>query len=488
MKYSLTITTLLVSFLLLQRVYCLGNEAVKTNPLYYSNSDVSEFKSDSNFDMSELSTEEEAIFEFTFYFKTSNVDFDVNYMTNLESLKELDALFESAKLDSSINKIDIQTSASPDGKYSYNIYLAQKRATSVKTVLAARYPALDESVIQINAYVLSWSELADIIESDLNLPNKILTLQTLKLDQDSGVVERKLKQINGGLSWRYILNNYSSYLRGSTISIHMPAKFLQKQPVVDTLDIAATLVDIDTQVAVSAADSLAVTPLYTPLIPLEPSLSVDSEGDSLSVVSVNSDGKAKKIRKPRTPRVRSNSLFAFKTNYLFNALTLVNLEVEVPIGNRWSVSGEWVFPWWTFDNGTPQSGRDRLQVSSINLEGRYWFGNRTTRPIMTGLFGGVYVGGGVFDVESNALGYQGEVPVIVGISGGYAHTINKRGSLRMEYSIGVGYVYGDFIKYKTHFVPDEGWRPVRHDKGSFSWLGPTKAKISLVWMLNRKRK
>lgn len=26
-----------------------------------------------------------------------------------------------------------------------------------------------------------------------------------------------------------------------------------------------------------------------------------------------------------------------------------NIEIEVPIGKRWSINGEYMFPWWLFD-------------------------------------------------------------------------------------------------------------------------------------------
>ena len=39
-------------------------------------------------------------------------------------------------------------------------------------------------------------------------------------------------------------------------------------------------------------------------------------------------------------------LFAAKTNLLFDAMTVLNVEVEVPIRKHWSIAGEWIFPWW----------------------------------------------------------------------------------------------------------------------------------------------
>ena len=188
---------------------------------------------------------------------------------------------------------------------------------------------------------------------------------------------------------------------------------------------------------------------------------------------------------------------AIKTNLLFDAASLINAELEIPIGNHWSIAGEFVFPWWTQDNGKADSKRNRLQLYNINLEGKYWFGNRTNKPQMTGWFAGVYAGAGLYDIEYKAKGYQGEFFIMGGLSGGYAHTINKKGNLRMEYSLGVGYMQTDYRYYESHY--DESydspenpesphWHPVRQNTSRFTWIGPTKLKVSLVWMINAKRK
>ena len=183
------------------------------------------------------------------------------------------------------------------------------------------------------------------------------------------------------------------------------------------------------------------------------------------------------------PPRESKPLFALKTNLLFDAATILNIEAEVPIGNRWSIAGEWIFPWWLAkDNGSA------LQVLSGNLEGKYWFGSdekRAARPVMTGWFAGVYAGGGLYDLQLNNNGYQGEFYIAAGLSAGYAHTINKKGNLRMEYSLGLGYMKTDYRYYEGM---ENNEYLVWQYNGSYTWIGPTKAKVSLVWMLNTNKK
>ena len=171
-------------------------------------------------------------------------------------------------------------------------------------------------------------------------------------------------------------------------------------------------------------------------------------------------------------------LLALKTNLLYDVLLIPNIEIEVPIGNRWSLAGEWIFPWWvTKDNG------NALQILSANLEAKYWFGERKSRPIMTGWFAGMYAGGGLYDLQYKNNGYQGEFYIAAGLSAGYTHTINKKGNLRMEYSLGVGYLKTDYRYYEGK--EDNKYLVWQYD-GSYTWIGPTKAKVSLVWMINTK--
>ncbi len=72
------------------------------------------------------------------------------------------------------------------------------------------------------------------------------------------------------------------------------------------------------------------------------------------------------------------------------------------------------------------------------------------------------------------------------MSGGYAHTINKRGNLRMEYSLGVGYLSTEYRCYKSEYYSGE-WHAFRDYTSKYSWVGPTKARVSLVWLLGSER-
>ena len=174
-------------------------------------------------------------------------------------------------------------------------------------------------------------------------------------------------------------------------------------------------------------------------------------------------------------------LFAVKTNLLFDAVTALNIELEKPLGNSWSLSGEYIFPWWL-----NEQRQYAFQLITANLELRRWFGDREERPRMTGWFGGLFIGGRYFDFQRGSTGYQGE-SFTIGLSGGYAHEISRDGKWRMEYALGLGLIRTNYREYFHRFGLDDEWHLIRQKSGRNTYVGPVKAKISLVRTLNIKK-
>ena len=201
--------------------------------------------------------------------------------------------------------------------------------------------------------------------------------------------------------------------------------------------------------------------------------------------------KPKELALKEEPQVgavsRQKPLFALKTNLLYDVASLVNLGLEVPLGNRFSLCAEAVFPWWKI--------RDKditVQMLEGTLEGRYWLGKRTQKKLLTGFFAGVYAGVGLFDFQLGKLsggnGVQGNFFVMGGLSAGYAHVVSN--NLRMEYSLGLGYLRSDFREYisvKDTKFGDIKALPYPWDVKRISGILPTKLQVSLVWMLSCKK-
>ena len=372
------------------------------------------------------------------------------YMSNSEVLDQIDDFLTSHKILSNRDTLTIIASSSPDGLHDYNLKLAHSRVLYLKQLLLSRYPALERVIIETDADVVDWSKCKELIKNDLKLPFRSEVIEIIDQNKSIESIGIDLKQLKNGESWQYIKKHILPKFRNAYVYIRLSVK--------------------------------------------EPSLNISLQHKTFNKLTnepLQIDRNILRdyplgIVKSCETKYSNNNHFALKTNLLFDVISIVNLELEVPIGNRFSILGGIVFPWWTFDNGQADSKRHRIQLLNANLEGRYWFGDRTKKLTMTGWFAGLYIGGGLYDFEYNAAGYQSESLLIGGVSGGYSHSINKEGSLRMEYSLGIGYMVTDYIYYQSHFAPTGEWHPMYQESGRYSLFGPTQAKISLVWMLNKR--
>ena len=176
--------------------------------------------------------------------------------------------------------------------------------------------------------------------------------------------------------------------------------------------------------------------------------------------------------------------FAVKTNTLFWVAGAPNVSIEFPIKKRWSVNADYVAPWSSsFATGL------YYQLMMANLEGRYWFGNRQERPVMTGFFAGLYAGGGYYDfmLDNTRTGVQGEFYIMAGASAGYAHSISSNDRLRLEYALGLGYIQTRYRKYHWDYF-DYVLEAPRSQVWRTSIFSPTQLKVSLVWLLFKNKK
>ena len=93
---------------------------------------------------------------------------------------------------------------------------------------------------------------------------------------------------------------------------------------------------------------------------------------------------------------------------------------------------------------------------------------------------GIYALGLTYDVEWGGRGYQAaRFGFGGGVEYGYSAPIGRR--LLLDFSLGVGFQDGEYKTYDPmdgHYV----WQSThkRH------WFGPTKAEVSLKWLLGKK--
>ena len=405
----------------------------------------------------------------TINFKQGSARLDPYAWNNMEELDRFITILRSSENILS-GKIDIMGYASPTLPEKLNDELAGKRAVAVRNYILDNVRYLRPSNFNVINGGENWDELKRLVEES-TMPGRwqvidIIENTPARIDYASNTSRKKtLMDLNGGQTWNYMLKNFFPQLRIGGVCIVYRIK--KEEPSLPA----------ETAPAVSEQPE----PVVQTQEAIEAPTPVESEIKSTEQTAFRSTDYA---RKP---------LFAVKTNLLFDAASMINFEVEVPIGKRWSVAAEWMFPWWLWEN---KQNCFQLQIGTV--EGRYWFGNRENRPQMTGWFAGVYGGYGTYDFEREKSGIQGKI-VNVGISAGYAHAINKASTLRMEYSVGVGYlqtspwlyeaqqnVHGEWELIKTVKRDIKAFAIPEHIKESDTWLLPYRAKVSLVWMINHR--
>lgn len=379
------------------------------------------------------------------YFRFDKALVDSGYLDNRHTLLRLEALFSDSALAARIDTITIVSHASPEGSQQYNFRLAHRRAVAVKGYLLWKYPYLDQKRIFIRPQGEDRSGLRELVEADTSVPDRAEVLRILNAESGKRRWDHALSALNGGNAYRYIMRHLLPRLRNAAVCTVTVREVRHPE--------------------VLMADEQAVWRMPTDNSAAQQYFESPHTQDSSVSASLRS----------------AKPLFALKTNLLFDAALMPNIELEVPIGKRWSVNGEYTFPWWLFDGD-----KYSLQILMGGLEGRYWLGRRSKRQIrdvLTGHFLGLYAGGGKYDLQWQENGYQGEFFIAAGISYGYAHKIAC--NLRLEYNIGIGMLR---TNYRHYHARDNYQTLLWQENGKYTWFGPTKAKISLVWLLNRKTK
>lgn len=464
--------------------------------------------------------------ELILHFRFDRSIVDYGYRDNKQVLNALHKIFADRLCVSRIDSVCIQAFSSPEGDAAYNRRLALRRAHAVKGYLVWKYPGLDQYRIRTAAQAESWNALREAIKNDTLLPCRKEILQILELNTTESRKEALLKKLNTGIPYQYLSRQILPRLRNASIcTVYMSTGGADSSatPGMTGNDAESPKTngqrnDDDTEIVngvrvakgaknvtggadvkdnagtgnTDVAGNAGVTgnTEITSNTGIAGSTGVTgNEGTGNTGVAgnteitnnagvVGSTGVAGGADATASGKPRRRPLFALKTNLLFDAALMPNIELEVPIGKRWSLNAEYMFPWWRINDD-----RYCLQVLMGGLEGRYWLGKRDKREVLTGHFMGLYAGGGKYDLQWNTNGYQGEFFIAAGLSYGYAHSIAR--NLRLEYNIGVGMLRTNY----RHYHARENHRTLLwQENGEYTWLGPTKLKISLVWLISRKTK
>lgn len=375
-------------------------------------------------------------------FRVGSGTLEKQYEGNSEKLDSLVGYLKEtlATEGMTLKSVEFRGSASPEGRYARNHYLSDARMASLESYVRSRVELPQGTVVR-NDRQIAWEYLAALVEtSDLAGRDEVLRIirEVPEFAEVNGTLiekrQQELMKLNGGAVWREMNRCFFGKLRNAcavvvTYRQEPPAPVVEETPqpaVRDTVEVVRK-------------DTVVVTEVV--------------EADS---------------RKP--------FYMAAKTNLLYDALLVPNIGVEFYLGKDWSLSANWMYAWWKTDK------RHRYwRTYGGELEARKWFGSKAAEKPLTGHHVGVYLQGLTYDVELGGTGYLSYFSYGAGVSYGYSLPVAKR--LNLDFVIGVGYFGGEYKEYEpidTHYV----WQATKNRH----WFGPTKAEISLVWLIGHGNK
>lgn len=371
-------------------------------------------------------------------------------------------LTESPRIDS----ITIYAYASPEGVYEHNMRLAEQRAEAAERYVLAQLAGkgdFDVSRVRICPMGENWTGLEADIENNYRRHDRERVLDILRAPVSNDTKKWRLKQLDGGYTYGYIIRRHMPGLRAAALVCVWRSR--KASPLASPLHFSVSGLDAEAM-ALPQADTMPVR--------------VPKSCDSANV----NTGPAKEATRDK------RTFIGLKTNLLYDAATVLNFAVEVPFNRNFSILYEHHCPWWLSRNN-----RYCLEFLSFGGEFRWWFRPKTReasadlvkRDALVGHFLGLYGMGGKFDIQANRkFCYQGEF-FSAGLTYGYSMPVSRR--LNMEFSISVGYAR---IPYR-HYIPTDDWELLVRDPdkaGVLHYFGPTKVEVSLVvpLLVNVKRR
>ena len=377
------------------------------------------------------------------YFRAGHRQFDPSLGENRQEIESFIAKVREAASDGSIESIVVRAYASPDGTSRANELLARRRCDAISDYIVDK-SGISPLLIHKIPEGIAWDGLLELVKETPGVPSRDAVLDILintpvwVFDADGRVIDgrkSRLMSLDRGVPYRWMGEHLFPQLRNA-VAITMQTK---------------------------ASTAPAAEPKVAEPIAEEPEPTVDQQPE-LSVPQIGTPETPEDKDEPKADYLYHKQRFALKTNILYDAILMPNLELEWLINDKWSVGIEGDVAWWKF-------AFDRIyRLAIVSPEVRYHINPRAP---WHGMYVGLFGAGGLYQLENGGDGYRGEGGM-GGVSFGYMWPIGKHFSL--EAGIGVGYLS---TRYKVYTNRD-GHKLYMHTK-SLNYFGPLKLKFSIAW-------
>lgn len=397
--------------------------------------------------------------EITITFPSSVDSVQSSFRDNQAKLSEILQTIKTIQSDSTLEFVDLIFTgyASPEGSLSLNEALSQKRAQAIERYVNQHIEVPSRVNVQRSTGI-AWATLADLVrESDLPEKAQILDIiqntpeATYTKGQLTGSRRKALMDLQGGRPWNQMLHTLFPLLRTASVTFMADREIIPEPVYVPEPEPEPRLVEVIEEVEIEEEPEPIPEPAPAPLpAPAE---------------------------KP--------FYMSLSTNMLYDAFAIPNLGIEFYLGKNISVAGNWQYAWWR------HKLRHRYwRTYGGDLACRYWMGSLAHAKPLTGHHLGVYGQILLYDFEWGGTGYLSGYPGktitykptwAVGLEYGFTLPIKRR--LNLDFTVGVGYLQGQYMKYKPLDGHDV-WLSTHMRR----WLGPTKLEVSLVWLIGKINK
>lgn len=404
-------------------------------------------------------------------FRVGYSQFNPSLGNNREAMDSFIDMVRKAKELNEIDSIVVRACASPDGTSTANFRLSRLRCNSIAELISQRAD-IDPTMIHTIPEGVAWGELRRMVADNPDVPSKdkvidILDNVPLWIYNSKGEIidgrKKRLMGLDRGNTYRWLLANIFPQLRNAVaIALYTRKTETFSEDREEEKHIPESVVENQTDLSDMAElnDLKDIENAENPEIAENP----DNAGNAENSVT----------HKP--------FYLAVKTNMLYDAALVPNLSAEFYLGKNLSLYGEWMYAWWENEK---RHRSWRIYGGDLGL--RWWFGRKAHAKPLTGHHLGIYGGILTFDFATGDHGFLGGKPkgtlwdrhlINAGVEYGYSLPVAKR--LNIDFSIGLGYLGGYYIKY---FPFDNDL--YRDKEINMHFFGPTKAEISLVWLIGR---
>ena len=409
-------------------------------------------------------------------FALRSAEIDQNSYSNRAVLAAVASMLEGKSAED-VAAINIVSSASPEGPVALNNRYSMQRGQALRDYIVSAYPELAEK-ISVRSAGEAWDDLKSAVESDPSLSeasrSKILSI--IVSDAEVDAKEAKLRALP---EWKHLFEDIFPSLRYARINVSMnetPADITEIPSIADQGDID---VEDETVAVKDTTLHLTDTTIVIPSIPVVPATPVTEPNDTISKIDTTV------VASEAAPFVdNTKPIFAASTNLVYDFGGLIrplswtpNFSLELPIGQKWSVYGEYAFPWWV------TSGNDQAwQILKWDIGARRWLSRHNPNDrmdVLRGHFLGIDLGAGYYDIEPKHTGYQGEFQT-VSLEYGYAFRLGR--AWRLDLFGGLGWL-GTHYRYYEGDSTDQHLLYRHH--GKMDWFGPVKAGISIKYIFHK---